>query len=154
MSLYTVLTYVHVVGATILFGTGLGIAYFLLWAVRSKDVRVIAATLRAVVVADFIFTAPAVVSQLVTGVLLAQEIGVPLTTPWIAWSLALYGLVGLCWLPVVAMQMRMKTIAMAAVRAGSPLPVEFGNLYRTWFALGWPAFLGVLGIMALMVFKP
>jgi uncharacterized membrane protein len=151
---HTVLLYLHIVGGTVLFGTGLGIAFFLFVAVRSQDVRVIAGTLRAVVVADFLFTAPAVMIQLVTGVLLARELGMPLATPWLAESLALFGLVGLCWLPVVAMQIRMRAIVEAAVKAGGPLPAEFDNLYRTWFALGLPAFVGVLGILALMVFKP
>ena len=154
MNIYTVLLYLHIVGATVLFGTGLCIAFFLFIAVRSRDVATIAGTLRTVVVADFVFTAPAVVVQLVTGAALAQELGLPLTTPWIAWALALYGLVGACWLPVVAIQMRLRRIADAAVAAGRPLPAVFERLYRVWFALGWPAFVGVLGILALMVLKP
>ena len=151
---YEVLTYIHIIGATILFGTGLGIAFFMFVAIRSKDVRVIAGTLRIVVIADFVFTAPAVVIQLATGVLLAEALDMPLTTPWILASLALFALVGLCWLPVVAMQMRMHSLADAAAKADGPLSAEFDSLYRTWFALGWPAFISVLGIIALMVFKP
>jgi uncharacterized membrane protein len=151
---YLVLKYLHIVGATILFGTGLGIAFFLFLAVRSRDVVSIAATLRTVVLADFLFTAPAVIAQLVTGTLLAVIAGIPLTTRWIVVSLALYVLVGICWLPVVAIQIRMKRLAEAAATAGGPLPPEFDRLYRVWFTLGWPAFLGVLVILALMIFKP
>jgi uncharacterized membrane protein len=151
---YSVLKYLHVVGATVLFGTGLGIAFFLFMAIRSGEARIIAPTLRAVVAADFLFTAPAVVIQLVTGVLLALTLGVPLNEPWIAASLALYVLVGACWLPVVAMQMRMRRLAEKATKSEAPLPAEFDRLYKVWFALGWPAFLGVLAILALMIFKP
>jgi uncharacterized membrane protein len=151
---YLVLKYLHIVGATILFGTGLGIAFFLFLAVRSRDVVSIAATLRTVVLADFLFTAPAVIAQLVTGTLLAVIAGIPLTTRWIVVSLALYVLVGICWLPVVAIQIRMKRLAEAAAAVGGPLPPEFDRLYRVWFTLGWPAFLGVLVILALMIFKP
>jgi uncharacterized membrane protein len=151
---YLVLKYAHIVGATILFGTGLGIAFFLFLAVRSRDIASIAATLRGVVLADVVFTAPAVIAQLVTGTLLALIAGIPLTTTWIVASLALYIIVGACWLPVVAIQIRMKRLAEAAAAAGGPLPLEFDRLYRVWFTLGWPAFLGVLGILALMVFKP
>jgi uncharacterized membrane protein len=151
---YLVLKYLHIVGATILFGTGLGIAFFLFLAVRSRDVVSIAATLRTVVLADFLFTAPAVLAQLVTGTLLAVIAGIPLTTRWIVVSLALYVLVGICWLPVVAIQIRMKRLAEAAAAVGGPLPPEFDRLYRVWFTLGWPAFLGVLVILALMIFKP
>jgi uncharacterized membrane protein len=151
---YLVLKYLHIIGATLLFGTGLGIAFFLFVAIRSKDVALIAGTLRTVVIADFTFTAPAVVVQLVTGGLLAMTLGLPLTEPWIAGSLALYVIVGACWLPVVAIQIRMRRLAEKAVADGAPLPVEFRRLYRTWFTLGWPAFMGVLGIIGLMIFKP
>jgi uncharacterized membrane protein len=151
---YEALKYLHIVGATVLFGTGLGIAFFMLMAIRSRDVRVIAGTIRIVVIADFLFTAPAVVVQLVTGLLLSLTLQMPLTTPWIAASLGLFVLVGLCWLPVVAMQVRMHALAREAAKTGGPLPAEFDRLYGAWFALGWPAFLSVLGIVALMVFKP
>ena len=152
--LYLALKYVHVIGATILFGTGLGIAFFLFIAVRSRDVAAIAATLRIVVLADFVFTAPAVVVQVVSGIALTAVLGIPFTEPWIAGALALYVLVGLCWLPVVVIQIRMLRLAERARDDGGPLPDAFQRLYRTWFALGWPAFAGVLGIVALMVWKP
>lgn len=152
--LYLALKYVHIIGATILFGTGLGIAFFLFVAVRTRDVATIAATLRIVVVADFVFTAPAVVVQLVSGIALATVLGISLAEPWVAGALGLYVLVGLCWLPVVAIQIRLLRLAEKAREAGGPLPAPFQRLYRTWFALGWPALAGVLAILALMVWKP
>ena len=151
---YLVLKYVHIIGATILFGTGLGIAFFLFATVRSRDVVAIAATLRIVVVADFVFTAPAVAVQLASGIALAAVLGIPFNQSWLVGALALYGLVGVCWLPVVAIQIRMLRLAEKARDEGGPLPAPFRRLYRTWFALGWPAFAGVLGILALMVWKP
>jgi uncharacterized membrane protein len=152
--LYLALKYIHIIGATILFGTGLGIAFFMFVAVRSRDVRTIAATLRIVVLADFLFTAPAVVVQLATGIALVLVLGYPFTETWIAGALALYVVVGLCWLPVVAIQMRLLRLAEAARDAGAPLPALFQRWFRVWFALGWPAFIGVLGILALMVWEP
>lgn len=152
--LYLALKYVHIIGATILFGTGLGIAFFLFVAMRSRDVAAIAATLKIVVLADFVFTAPAVAVQLTSGIALAEVLGIPFTQPWIAGALALYVLVGLCWLPVVAIQIRMLRLAEKARGEGGPLPEPFRHLYRAWFVLGWPAFAGVLGILVLMVWKP
>ncbi len=151
---YLLVRYVHIIGATILFGTGLGIAFFLFIAIRSRDVAVIAATLRAVVVADFVFTAPAVLIQLASGATLSAMLGLPFTEPWIAGSLALYVLVGVCWLPVVAIQARMGRLAAAAAQADAPLPAEYHRLFRLWFALGWPAFLSVIAIFAVMIWKP
>ena len=146
---------VHVLGATVLFGTGLGIAFFQFRANRRESPAVIAATLRTVVVADYLFTATAAVLQPVTGLLLVHLRGYALGQSWIAVSLALYVLIGLCWLPVVVLQIRMRDLAEAAVAAGEPaLPARYHALARVWFWLGWPAFLSMLAIFWLMIAKP
>jgi uncharacterized membrane protein len=144
----------HILGATVLFGTGLGIAFFMLMAHRTRDAALIAHTARIVVIADALFTASAVVVQPLTGLWLARLMGYSLTEPWLALSLVLYVLVGACWLPVVGIQMRLRTLAAAAAREGGTLPPQYHRLFRIWFALGWPAFAGVLAIFALMVWKP
>src|SRR5271154_1571374 len=107
------LKFIHVLGASVLFGTGLGIAYFMFMAHRTGHAGVIAVTARFVILADLIFTATAVVVQPVSGVLLAWSIGLsPLEESWIVLSLLLYALVGLCWLPVVFIQIRMRNLAL------------------------------------------
>jgi uncharacterized membrane protein len=147
--------FIHVLGASVLFGTGLGIAYFMLMAHRTGHAGVIAVTARFVVLADLIFTATAVVVQPVSGWLLARSIGLsPLDESWIVVSLLLYVLVGLCWLPVVFIQMRMRKLAHEAAVDAKPLPEAYHRLFRIWFVLGWPAFLGVLAIFALMIWQP
>jgi uncharacterized membrane protein len=149
------LKFVHVLGASVLFGTGLGIAYFMFMAHRTGHAGVIAVTARFVILADLIFTATAAVVQPVSGVLLAWSIGLsPLEESWIVLSLLLYVLVGLCWLPVVFIQIRMRELAHDAAVNSKPLPDGYRRLFRIWFALGWPAFAGVLGIFALMTWQP
>jgi uncharacterized membrane protein len=149
------LKFLHVVGAAILFGTGLGIAFFQFWANRKESPAAIAATLRIVVIADYLFTATAAVLQPMTGLLLVHLRGYDLGQTWIALSLALYVLIGLCWLPVVVLQIRMRDLAEAAVAAGAPaLPPRYHALARVWFWLGWPAFLSMLAIFWLMIAKP
>ena len=155
MNLYLALKFLHVVGAAVLFGTGLGIAFFQFRANRNQSPAAIAATLGTVVVADYVFTATAAVLQPATGLLLAHERGDSLGQTWIAVSLALYVLIGLCWLPVVAIQIRMRDLARQAVAAGEPvLPPRYHGLARAWFWLGWPAFLSMLAIFWLMIAKP
>jgi uncharacterized membrane protein len=149
-----ILRYVHIISATLLFGTGLGTAFHGFAAGLSNDIRAMAVVNRNVVLADWLFTTPAVIVQPVTGVWLVVELGYPLTTPWILWSLALYVLVGACWLPVVWLQIRMRHMAVAACNSGTPLPEHCRRYARWWFALGWPAFIGVLAIFWLMVFRP
>ena len=146
--------FIHVLGASVLFGTGIGIAFFMLMAHRTRDPATIAATARIVVIADAIFTAGAVVIQPISGAALAWSIGYSLSTPWIVASLALYVLVGLCWLPVVWIQMQLRDLARASAGQGKSLPPRYFSLFRVWFWLGWPAFLGVVAIFALMLWKP
>ncbi len=145
---------IHILGAAVLFGTGLGIAFFLWMAHRSRDAVVIAQTARIVVIADTIFTAGAVIMQPVSGVLLAWAMGYSTSQSWIVVSLAIYVLVGLCWLPVVAIQIRLRNAATDAAQRLASLPPDYFRLFRAWFWLGWPAFAGVLAIFALMIWKP
>lgn len=145
---------VHVLGAAVLFGTGLGIAFFMLMANRTRDPAAIAATARTVVIADTIFTASAVIVQPVTGVALAWMLGYSLLDSWLIVAIALYVLVGLCWLPVVWIQIQLRDIAAYAAERGAALPAGYFSLYRVWFVLGWPAFLGVIAIFAVMIWKP
>jgi uncharacterized membrane protein len=152
--MYLGLKWAHVVSSTVLFGTGAGIAFFFVRAQRSRDVRVIAAIARGVVVADAIFTASAVIVQPLTGIAMARLAGFPLTVPWLRWSLVLYVLIGCCWLPVVWLQIRMCRLAEAAARDGRALPPVYARYYRWWLVLGWPAFIGVLIVFYLMVVKP
>jgi uncharacterized membrane protein len=151
---FVILKLAHVIGACVLFGTGIGIAFFMWMANRTGEAGIIAATARIVVIADTVFTATAVVAQPVTGAALAWMTGTPLLTPWIASSLVLYLLVGACWLPVVWIQIKMRDLARAARDAGEPLPARYHRLFRAWFILGWPAFAGVIAIFALMIAKP
>jgi uncharacterized membrane protein len=152
--LYFALKYVHVIGASVLLGTGAGIAFFMLMAHLHREPSVIAGVARIVVIADFVFTATAVVVQPVTGVLLALTMNYSLWEGWILLSIALYVLTGLFWLPVVWMQMRMRHLAMEAVRHGRPLPEAYHRLFWLWFTFGFPAFTAVLGIFWLMVARP
>ena len=145
---------IHILGATVLFGTGLGIAFFMLMAHRTRNAAVIAHTAEIVVLADFLFTATAVIIQPVSGAFLASAIGYTLWESWIVVSLGLYVLIGLCWLPVVWIQAKMRDLARTAAQQNSALPPRYHWLFKVWFILGWPAFIGVIAIFALMIWRP
>jgi uncharacterized membrane protein len=151
---YLAVKWLHVVFSTLLFGTGLGTAFFMLTTALGRDVRSIATVSRRVVWADWLFTAPTAILQPLTGAWLVHLAGFPWGTPWIFWSLVLYCVAGACWLPVVWLQVRMAAMAQAAAAAGEPLPPRFWRYYRIWFTLGWPAFAAFLAIFWLMVAKP
>lgn len=149
-----VLRWAHIIGACVLLGTGAGIAFFMVMAQRTKDARIIAHVAGTVVIADWLFTAIAVVLQPITGALLAMETGWQLSEGWIVAALALYVLVGVFWLPVVWIQHQLRDMARAASASGEALPERYHRLYRIWFAAGFPAFIAVLAILWLMIARP
>ena len=154
MSLYLLVKLAHIIGAAVLFGTGAGIAFFMLMAHRTRDPALIAHTAGVVVLADTLFTATAVALQPITGLTLAHLAGWDLGSLWILASAGLYVVTGLCWLPVVWIQIHLRDLARAAHAAGEPLPPAYDRLWRAWFVLGFPAFAAVLAILWLMLAKP
>lgn len=151
---YLWVKWIHILSSTLLFGTGLGIAFFMWLAHRRGDARVIAETARTVVIADACFTAPAVLIQLFSGLWLAHRLGVSYSVFWLKATLILFFVIGACWLPVLWLQVRARNLARAAVAEGTPLPATYHRVMRWWFWLGWPAFTSVLIIFWLMVMKP
>jgi uncharacterized membrane protein len=154
MSYYEILRFLHVIGATVLLGTGAGIAFLMVISNRSGDPRLIAHVACIVVLADTVFTATAATIQPITGYLLARDVGWPLLSGWVSLSLTLYVFVGLFWLPVVWMQIRLRDMARLAAAQREPLPEAYHRLYRWWLAFGFPAFAAVLAIIWLMLTKP
>jgi uncharacterized membrane protein len=153
MSAYLILKTLHILSSTLLFGTGLGSAYYALRAWLSGRVEVIAVTFRHLVTADWLFIATTAVFQPLSGLGLVHLAGWPLTQPWLLWSLGLYVLAGLCWLPVVWLQIRVRDMACEALENGTPLPPLVHRYMRIWFFLGWPAFIAFVAIFFLMVGK-
>ncbi len=148
------LRWIHVIGAAVLLGTGAGIAFFMLMAHRTGNPKIIAHTASTVVIADWLFTASAVVLQPITGLLLAQATGWDLSEGWIVLSLILYGLTGAFWIPVVIIQQKLRGLALSAVETGAQLPDRYYKLFGIWFACGFPAFASVLAIFWLMITRP
>ena len=143
----------HILGATILFGTGLGIAFFF-WSARQSDDRARLFAARTTVRADFFFTLPAVILQPLTGAWLIAHGGIDARSSWIVTSLCLYAVAGLCWIPVVWLQIQMRDMLESNVAGRGFDERRYERLRRIWFALGWPAFLGLVLVFWLMVAKP
>lgn len=151
---YFLLKTIHILSSTILFGTGIGTAFSMWMAHRRGNVAAIAVAARHVVLADWLFTTPAMVIQPLTGFWLLHVMGIDWTVPWVWMSLVLYLVAAACWLPVVVIQYRVRKLADAAHRQGTVLPVAYFRLMRAWFALGWPAFFALVAVFWLMVAKP
>lgn len=151
---YMIVKWIHVVGSTLLFGTGVGSAFYLLAATLTRDSRAVAMTSRHVVIADWLFTASTAILQPVTGYMLMRIANFSWELAWLRVSILLYVVAIACWLPVVWLQMRMRTVSAAAAGAQAPLPRAYWRYFRWWFALGVPALFSFLAIFYLMIAKP
>jgi len=155
MELIFLWKFVHVLGACVLLGIGLGIAFFVLVAHRTQHPGVIAVTARFAVVANLIFITAAIVVLALSGWALARAIGLwPFDESWIVLSIYLYLFVVLCWLPAVFIQIRMRNLAREAAVTAKKLPAGYRRLFVLWFCLGWPALAATVAIFALMVWQP
>jgi uncharacterized membrane protein len=154
MNEYAIVKWLHILSSTLLFGTGIGSAFYMLFVSLGKDVRATAVVARHVVWADWLFTTPTIIIQPLTGFYLVYLAGFPLTSRWIVWTVALYLLAGACWLPVVWLQIRMQKFAETAVENNTPLPDIYWRYLKIWTALGIPAFAALVIVFYLMVAKP
>jgi uncharacterized membrane protein len=151
---YLLVKWLHILSSTLLFGTGLGSAFYMFFASLTRDTRVIATVVRYVVIADYAFTTPTIILQPATGLYLIHLAGFPLTSTWILGSIALYFLAGACWLPVVWMQIKMRDMAATANANGTALPERYWTFLKWWVALGIVAFVSLVVVFYLMVAKP
>jgi len=151
---YLLIKTVHIISSTVLFGTGLGTAFFMFWAHRIGDIHAKAYAARTTVLADFLFTTPAVIIQPLTGLMLVDILNYEYFEHWLMATYFLYLIAGACWLPVVWIQMQLKKMAIDAVASGTELPARYNKLFTIWFSLGWPAFIALVIVFFLMVYKP
>lgn len=154
MDVYALVKTLHIISATILFGTGLGTAFFMFRSRFTDNLQEKFYALRTTVLADCLFTAPAVILQPLTGAWLIWQGGYGWADSWLLMTYVLYIITGLCWLPVVWIQIRLKNMLAHSVRTGTPLPASYHRLFRIWFILGWPAFISLVIIFFLMVMRP
>lgn len=148
MTPYLWIKLLHILSATVLFGTGMGTAFFMLKAYLSHNDEAMAVTTRNVVSADWVFTAPAVVIQLVTGLWLTRKLSIPFESTWFIVVISLYAFVGACWLPVVWIQIRIRNLVANGAHRN-----DYRKLMRAWGALGVPAFSAIMVLFFLMVSK-
>ncbi|WP_374372643.1 DUF2269 family protein [Tabrizicola sp.] len=152
MDPYLIARWLHILSATVLFGTGIGTAFQMVWAMRGGRAEVAAGVGAGVVMADWLFTLPAGLAQPATGLWLAHLTGWSLTEPWLILTYALYLIALAAWLPVVWLQYRIRDLCRAA--PPGPVPPEARRLYRLWILLGWPGFGALVAVFWLMVSRP
>ncbi len=154
MSTYLIIKWIHILSSVLMVGTGLGSAFYMFFTNRSGSQMAQTVVCKLVVRADWWFTTPTVIIQPLSGLWMAHLAGWPLDAPWLMTSIGLYVLAGLCWLPVVWLQLRMAALSQQAHEQQQPLPMLYWTYARRWEWLGYPAFVAMFGVFYLMVNKP
>tara|TARA_Y100000031_G_scaffold152249_1_gene195005 strand:+ start:902 stop:1369 length:468 start_codon:yes stop_codon:yes gene_type:complete len=154
MDIYLITKTIHILSSTILFGTGIGIAFFMFRSMFTNNMHEKFYAAKNTVLADYLFTFPAVIIQPLSGVALIHMAGYDWTDFWLMATYVIYIIAGLCWLPVVWIQIELKKMVAEALESGEPLPARYHKLFKIWFLLGWPAFVGLVAVFYLMVAKP
>jgi len=150
---YTTVLFLHIISAVVLFGMGAGSAFYKFKADRSNSLEVIVFINKVVVLFDILFTTPSAITQPVTGFLLLNRLNLPLSTPWVAISIALFVISGLAWLVAVKLQIMMRDISIKALNSKEKLPKRYNTLFNIWILLGVLSFITMGAIFILMVFK-
>lgn len=151
---YTLIKYLHILSASLLFGTGLGSAFYKWRTDKSHDLGAVVTTNKNVVLADWLFTTPTVVIQPLSGVWLAQRQGYSWSESWLLLAIMLFIFAGICWLIVVYLQIRMRDVSVYALTNHTELPAVYKHHANIWFWLGITAFSCIIVVYALMVSKP
>lgn len=151
---YLLLKWLHILSSTVLFGTGLGSAFYKWSADRTGNLPTIAHTNKLVVLADWLFTTPTVIFQPLSGIWLFIIVGYSPFEPWLIATYVLYVIAGLSWLRVVWLQIRMRDISIHAAKENLELSHDYHRYNHQWFWLGVPAFISMIMIFLLMVYKP
>ena len=154
MDIYLITKTIHILSSTILFGTGIGIAFFMFRSMFTNNMHEKFYAAKNTVLADYLFTFPAVIIQPLSGVALIHMAGYDWTDFWLMATYVIYIIAGLCWLPVVWIQIELKKMVAEALESGEPLPARYHKLFKIWFLLGWPAFVGLVAVFYLMVANP
>ena len=108
MEVYFFVKTLHIISSTILFGTGMGIAFFMFRSHFTTDNNQKLYAARSTVLADYVFTFPAAIVQPLTGVWLVWRSGYDWMSLWLVVTYILYAVAGACWLPVVWIQIQLK----------------------------------------------
>ena len=152
--LYPWIKILHIISASVLFGTGLGTAFYMFYVNQQNNISLIAKATSAVVIADWLFTATSGVVQAITGFVLVYLKGYSLFSLWVAGSILGYLVAGICWVPVVWLQMQCRDLAIQASKDNTSLPEKYYRYYRIWWVLGIPAFIALIGVFYVMANRP
>lgn len=154
--MYLWLKLIHVAAVVAFLGNIITGLFWHAHAARTRDPRLLAHTVDGIIRSDRLFTIPGVVAIIGSGLGAAISGGHPiLHTPWILWSLILFGISGLVFVVRVApLQVQLRALAQNGADRGVLDWAHYQRLARTWELWGAVALLTPIAALVLMVLKP
>lgn len=147
---YLLLKLVHVLAVVLFLGNIITGVFWMMFAVRTKDVRIISHTMRGIIRADLIFTIPGVIVLAAAGIYAAIDAHLPLLgTGWILWSIIMFSISGVAFSFLGPLQ---KKIYQYTLREDFNWK-EFNRLNARWSVIGTIATIAPLIAMVMMVLK-
>ncbi len=143
-----VLKWLHIVGAILLLGNVVVTGLWALLLFRNRHVTGLRAISRGIMWTDLVFTLVGGVLLVVTGIVMAKSLGLPLMeTPWIRTAIHLLGGATILWvLFLVPDQVRMERVAPGD-------DARFRALFIRWSIIGWFATALLFGALWAMVVR-
>ena len=146
---YQIVKMIHILSATIMIGTGLGSAFYLFITYKTTNTATVRDVLKNVIFADIIFTTPSVITQLITGLILTEQLNL-YDTQWFYLVIIISFFVLILWLGAVVIQYKLERI----IKNSTNFTTQFNKLMMIWVILGVPSFLLAIYLYYLMIFKP
>jgi uncharacterized membrane protein len=152
--MYEIIKIIHIISASILFGTGFCTAWYMFQVNMTHDIAMIVLATKRVVIADWWFTGTSGVLQPLTGFLLLYMQQYSFTARWTLLVTACYAIAGICWFIVVYLQIRCRDLALFALQNKTPLTAQYRKYFIAWVLLGVPAFVALMIVFYFMANKP
>jgi uncharacterized membrane protein len=152
---YLVLKSLHIIAVVLFLGNVITGVFWKFHGDRVGTLEARAQALDGVIRSDRWFTLPGVMLIIITGVLLALTLQLPLlSTKWIAWSLVLFGISGAVFSARVAPLQKKLLANVRAGQGGVWNESEYHSMSRAWELWGWVATGTPVVALVLMVTKP
>ena len=152
---YLLLKSLHVISVVLFLGNIITGIFWKVHADLSGDLRARAQALDGIIKSDRVFTVPGVLLIVATGVAMALVGNLPiLGTPWILWSLVLFGVAGAAFGAKVGPLQKKLLSNVRAGLAGNWNDHHYQALSRSWQIWGIVATAAPLLALFLMVLKP
>lgn len=153
--LYLFLKSLHVISVVLFLGNIITGVFWKAHADRSGDLRARAQALDGIIASDRWFTMPGVFAIILTGVAIALMAGFPiLGTPWILWSIVLFGISGATFGAFVGPLQKKLLSNVRAGLGGTWDQPAYETLSKRWMIWGSVSTGAPLIAVFLMVMKP